>query len=176
MEASHSFLAMTGCGQKENNVSQRERVITKMLKKKDAVKETTNEDLLKLEGRYCSWGDTVHYVPNPNIFKSCHGSFLYDRDGVEFLDLQMLYSAVNFGYKTGAAAVLLLLEGKAGNTVVNVEGNRIYYQSTAEVIKRREVNISEIAIFESLGTCFGRKPEKFVYEIVEQKGRIERHL
>jgi len=83
---------------------------------------------------------------------------------------------VNFGYKAGAAAVFLLLEGKAGNTVVNVEGNRIYYQSTAEVIKRREVNIREIPIFESLGTCFGRKPEKFVYEIVEQKGHIERHL
>jgi hypothetical protein len=44
------------------------------------------------------------------------------------------------------------------------------------VIKRREVNISEISIFESLGTCFGRKPEKYIYEIVEQKGRIERHL
>ena len=83
---------------------------------------------------------------------------------------------VNFGYKAGAAAVFLLLEGKTGNTVVNVDGNRIYYQATAEVIKRREVNIEEIAIFESLGTCFGRKPQKFIYEIVEQKERIERHL
>jgi len=83
---------------------------------------------------------------------------------------------VNFGYKAGAAAVFLLLDGKIGNTVVNVEGNRIYFQSTAEVIKRREVNVKEIAIFESLGTCFGRKPEKFMYEIIEQKARIERHL
>jgi 6-phosphofructokinase 1 len=83
---------------------------------------------------------------------------------------------VNFGYKAGAAAVFLLLEGKTGNTVVNVDGNRIFYQATAEVIKRREVNVEEIAIFESLGTCFGRKPEKFIYEIVEQKERIERHL
>jgi len=55
-------------------------------------------DLLKLEGRYCSWGDTVHYVPNPNIFEKCRGSFLYDDKGVEYLDLQMLYSGVNFGY------------------------------------------------------------------------------
>ena len=83
---------------------------------------------------------------------------------------------VNFGYKAGAAAVFLLLEGKTGNTVVNVDGNKIYYQATAEVIKRREVNVEEIAIFESLGTCFGRKPEKFIYELVEQKGHIERHL
>ena len=83
---------------------------------------------------------------------------------------------VNFGYKAGAAAVFLLLDGKTGNTVVNVDGNKIFYQPTVDVIKRREVNISEIAIFEGLGTCFGRKPEKFEYEIVEQKGHIDRHL
>ncbi|HMK48876.1 MAG TPA: 6-phosphofructokinase [Thermodesulfovibrionales bacterium] len=83
---------------------------------------------------------------------------------------------VNFGYKAGAAAVFLLLDGKTGNTVVNVDGNQIFYRATAEIIKRREVNVSEIAIFESLGTCFGRKPEKYDYEIVEQKGHIDRHL
>ena len=83
---------------------------------------------------------------------------------------------VNFGYKAGAAAVFLLLDGKTGNTVVNVDGNKIFYQPTVDVIKRREVNISEIAIFESLGTCFGRKPEKYEYEIIEQKGHIDRHL
>jgi 6-phosphofructokinase 1 len=83
---------------------------------------------------------------------------------------------VNFGYKAGAAAVFLLLEGKTGHTVVNVDGNRIFTQTTVEIIKRREVSVGEIAIFESLGICFGRKPEKFVYEIIEQQGRIERHL
>jgi 6-phosphofructokinase 1 len=83
---------------------------------------------------------------------------------------------VNFGYKAGAAAVFLLLDGKTGNTVVNVDGNQIFYKATVDVIKRREVNVSEIAIFESLGTCFGRKPEKYNYEIVEQKGHIDRHL
>ena len=62
----------------------------------------TTEDLLKLEGKYCSWGDTVHYVPHPNIFEECRGSFLYDDHGVEFLDLQMLYSGVNFGYKNSS--------------------------------------------------------------------------
>ena len=56
------------------------------------------DEMLKLEEKYCSWGDTVHYVPRPNIFKSCKGSFLYDRMGTEYLDLQMLYSGVNFGY------------------------------------------------------------------------------
>lgn len=83
---------------------------------------------------------------------------------------------VNFGYKTGAAAVFLLIDGKSGNTVVNVDGDKIYYQPTAEVIKRREVDIREIALFESLGTCFGRKPRKYEHEFVGVKGKIERHL
>ena len=83
---------------------------------------------------------------------------------------------VNFGYKTGAAAVFLLIDGKSGNTVVNVDGDKIYYQPTAEVIKRREVDIREIALFESLGTCFGRKPREYEHKLVEVKGKIERHL
>ncbi|MEW6003069.1 MAG: 6-phosphofructokinase [Nitrospirota bacterium] len=83
---------------------------------------------------------------------------------------------VNFGYKAGAASVCLLLEGRVGNTVVDVVGQKIYYQRTEEVIKRREVDLKEIAVFESMGTCFGRKPQKFEYDLVEQKGPISRHL
>jgi 6-phosphofructokinase 1 len=83
---------------------------------------------------------------------------------------------VNFGHKAGAAAVFLLLEGKTGNTVVNVDGKTIYYMSTPEAIKRREVDISEIALFESLGTCFGRKPLKYDYHFAEVKDKITRHL
>ncbi|MGC2064107.1 MAG: 6-phosphofructokinase [Thermodesulfovibrionales bacterium] len=83
---------------------------------------------------------------------------------------------VNFGYKAGAAAVFLLLEGKTGNTVVSVEGQRISYLPTEEAIKRREVDVKEIALFESLGTCFGRKPEKYLYEFVEENRQPQRHL
>ena len=83
---------------------------------------------------------------------------------------------VNFGYRAGAAAVLMLIEGKAGNTVVDLVGNRIEYMPTAEAIKRREVDLTEIALFESLGTCFGRKPEKYTCDFAEVKGRITRHL
>lgn len=83
---------------------------------------------------------------------------------------------VNFGYKAGAAAVLLLLDGITGNTIVDVDGQVIHYQSTADLIKRREVDISEIALFEGLGTCFGRKPEKYVYHFEELKGHVPRHL
>ncbi|MCL1860384.1 MAG: aminotransferase class III-fold pyridoxal phosphate-dependent enzyme, partial [Proteobacteria bacterium] len=53
--------------------------------------------LLADEARYCSFGDTVHYS-DPKIFTRCEGSYLYDGEGTPFLDLQMWYSAVNFGY------------------------------------------------------------------------------
>ncbi len=83
---------------------------------------------------------------------------------------------VNFGYETGVAAVLLLLDGKTGNTVVSVDGKKIYYMPTSAAIQRREVDIEEIALFESLGTCFGRKPEKYKGEFKEIEGHIARHL
>jgi 4-aminobutyrate aminotransferase/(S)-3-amino-2-methylpropionate transaminase len=56
------------------------------------------EELLELEARYCSYGDTVHYTDVPKIFERCEGSFIYDGADTPFLDLQMWYSAVNFGY------------------------------------------------------------------------------
>lgn len=58
----------------------------------------TDSELLADEARYCSFGDTVHYVEPPKIFERCAGSYLFDRRGVPYLDLQMWYSAVNFGY------------------------------------------------------------------------------
>jgi len=56
--------------------------------------------------KYCSWGDTVYYIDKPNIFKFAEGSYLYDTDGVEFLDLQMWYSTANFGYGNKRGLVL----------------------------------------------------------------------
>ena len=58
-----------------------------------------DQALLDLEARYCSWGDTVHYAKELKFFAEANGSFLYDRAGTEYLDLQMWYSAVNFGYR-----------------------------------------------------------------------------
>jgi 6-phosphofructokinase 1 len=83
---------------------------------------------------------------------------------------------VNFGYKAGAAAVLLLLNGKTAITVVDVGGQKINYMTTSEAIKRREVDIREIALFEGLGVCFGRNPRKYEYEFSEIKGAIDRYL
>jgi len=68
-------------------------------KKIKTEKPISADDLLSLEAKYCSWGDTVHYAERLNIFKSAEGSYLYDNNGIEYLDLQMWYSAVNFGYK-----------------------------------------------------------------------------
>lgn len=61
----------------------------------DAVSEA---ELLELERQFCSHGDTVHYSEPPKLFERCEGSFLYDGAGRPYLDLQMWYSAVNFGY------------------------------------------------------------------------------
>ena len=59
----------------------------------------SEEALREKEAKYCSFGDTVHYSPVPKFFKNCEGSFLYDREDKPYLDLQMWYSAVNFGYR-----------------------------------------------------------------------------
>ena len=62
-------------------------------------KAGAGETLLDSEAKYCSWGDTVHYAEKLNIFDRAEGIYLYDKEGKEYLDLQMWYSAVNFGYK-----------------------------------------------------------------------------
>lgn len=60
---------------------------------------TTDEgELLELERKYCSWGDTVHYLDPPKFFDRAEGNYLYDREGTPYLDLQMWYSAASFGY------------------------------------------------------------------------------
>ena len=61
--------------------------------------ELTEQELRDLESRYCSYGDTVHYSNHPIIFEHCEGVWLYDLKGKPYLDMQMWYSAVNFGYK-----------------------------------------------------------------------------
>lgn len=83
---------------------------------------------------------------------------------------------VNFGTKAGAAAVLLLLQGLTGNTVVSVEGRKLSYMPTAQAIVRREVDVEELALFESLGVCFGRKPAPYDPELEVAATRPARHL
>lgn len=59
----------------------------------------TEAELRELDANYCSWGDTVHYVDQPKFFESCDGSYMFDAEGRAYLDLQMWYSTVNFGYR-----------------------------------------------------------------------------
>jgi len=59
----------------------------------------TNQELLEMDRKYSSYGDTVHYYDPPKIFSDCDGSYLFDEKGTPYLDLQMWYSAANFGYK-----------------------------------------------------------------------------
>jgi 4-aminobutyrate aminotransferase / (S)-3-amino-2-methylpropionate transaminase / 5-aminovalerate transaminase len=58
----------------------------------------TEQELLELERKHCSWGDTVHYLDPPKVFERSEGCYLYDRTGTAYLDLQMWYSAASFGY------------------------------------------------------------------------------
>ena len=60
--------------------------------------EKEQEELLRLERKHCSWGDTVHYLEPPKCFERSEGSYLFDREGTPYLDLQMWYSAASFGY------------------------------------------------------------------------------
>lgn len=65
----------------------------------DAPATADETELRALEAAYCSWGDTVHYLDHPKFFETCDGSYMFDAEGRAFLDLQMWYSAVNFGYR-----------------------------------------------------------------------------
>ena len=58
-----------------------------------------DEELIRKDSVYCSYGDTVHYAEPPKIFRGCEGSFLYDSSETPYLDLQMWYSAASFGYR-----------------------------------------------------------------------------
>ncbi|TNF55960.1 6-phosphofructokinase, partial [bacterium] len=83
---------------------------------------------------------------------------------------------VNFGREAGAAAVVMLTKGLGGNTVVKVRGTKITYKPTADVIKQRKVDFNTVALYEKLGTCFGRKPEEYTPELAEEKGEVEREF
>lgn len=59
----------------------------------------TDNEISELDNRYSSFGDTVHYLEHPKVFRECEGSFVYDTEGKPYLDLQMWYSACSFGYR-----------------------------------------------------------------------------
>ena len=101
-------------------------------------------ELRRLEELYCSHGDTVHYMPEPKFFESCEGSFLFDAEGRAFLDLQMWYSAVNFGYRNARL-----------NDVAHRQLDRLP-QVASQYLHREKVELAA-AIAQDAERKFGRK-------------------
>lgn len=83
---------------------------------------------------------------------------------------------VVFGSQAGAVGVILLTEGKRGVTVVGVDGKEVRYMPTSEAIVQRHVDLNEVALFEKLGICFGRKVEEYKPEFMKISGHIRRHM
>ncbi len=81
---------------------------------------------------------------------------------------------INFGFEAGAAAVLLLLDGKTGVTVSKVKGRKIEYIESAKAIAQRFVDLDQVALYESLGTCFGRNIAAYDPILREVEGVYER--
>ncbi len=82
---------------------------------------------------------------------------------------------VNFGKEAGAAAFLLLNQGISGVTVSGISDGKIRYLDTKEAIKQRLVDTNQVAIYEALGTCFGRNPEKTRAKAEKLDKPMERH-
>jgi len=80
----------------------------------------------------------------------------------------------NFGFEAGAAAVLLLLEGKTGVTVSKVKGRKVEYIESEKAIVQRHVDLEQVSMYESLGICFGRKPVPYEPILREVDGVYER--
>ena len=76
----------------------------------------------------------------------------------------------NFGLEAGAAAVELAAAGKYGVTVASYQAGKIEYMAVADAIVQRHVSPSDVAMYESLGVSFGRKPEKIKPEMAQISG------
>ena len=83
---------------------------------------------------------------------------------------------ISFGKESGAAAVALLKNGITGVTVAGVYGKEVRYMPTEEAIKQRHVDLDTVSLYEQLGVCFGRKPEKFSPNFKKIKEAPERFL
>jgi 6-phosphofructokinase 1 len=82
---------------------------------------------------------------------------------------------VNFGKDVGAGAFILLNQGISGVTVAGINKGHIRYIDTKEAIKQNLVDTHQVAIYEALGTCFGRTPEKMHAKAEKLNHASERH-
>ena len=74
---------------------------------------------------------------------------------------------VSFGKSVGAGAVRLLLAGITGVTVAGIDGGKIMYMPSKKAIEQNFVNLEELAVYEEMGICFGRKPVNYKSEFTE---------
>jgi len=81
---------------------------------------------------------------------------------------------INFGYEAGAAAVLLLSEGKSGVTVSKVKGRKIEFIESSKAIEQKYVDLDQVAFYESIGICFGRKVASYEPILREVDGVYDR--
>lgn len=81
---------------------------------------------------------------------------------------------VNFGWEAGGAAVLLLTSGISGVTVSGVNGTKVEYMKSKKAIEQRHVDLDEVALYETMGICFGRKVSEFKPEFIELSDKPQR--
>lgn len=67
---------------------------------------------------------------------------------------------INFGKDLGAGAVILLQDGITGVTVTGVREGKVQYMDIGKAIEQRLVDMRMVSIYECMGICFGRHPEK----------------
>ena len=65
-----------------------------------------------------------------------------------------------FGLEAGAAAVELIAQGVLGVTVASFQAGQLNYMDVKDAIVQRFVDMNDVAVYESMGVSFGRKPEK----------------
>jgi 6-phosphofructokinase 1 len=77
----------------------------------------------------------------------------------------------NFGLEVGSAAVELMTKGILGVTVASYRAGKIEYMAVAEAIVQRLVDPADVALFETLGISFGRKPQAAAVETHKVSGK-----
>ncbi len=143
---------LTGAG----NYVQKE--LSKRFKADPSIKDFMKESKMFVEGLYEA--PEVRTVVPGHLVRCGHSS-VYD---------------VNFGKEIGAAAVVLLVQGKTGVTIVGLKDGNIKYIDAKKAIVQRHVDLNVVAYHEQLGVCFGRKVEKLNIKADEYEGKISRYL
>jgi 6-phosphofructokinase 1 len=124
--------------------------------------DPTIHDLMKKTGMYVKGINEIPEIRTvaPGHLVRCGHSSAYD---------------VNFGKEAGAAAFILLHQGINGVTVAGISNGKIRYIDTKEAIKQHFVDTHQVAIYEAMGTCFGRTPEKIHAQSEKLSQAMERH-